>query len=163
MIKIRLANLTEVPIIHQLAYEIWPATYSTVLSQDQINFMLEKNYSESILLQAIQSKEQQFFILYDHGIGVGFMALAFNSEVLRIDKLYLKSTNQGKGLGGKMIDFAATVAIKNRLNILELNVNRGNKAYNFYLKQGFKVVKSTDIPYYQFVLNDFVMQKILVS
>jgi len=163
MIEIRLANLQEVSIIHQLAYEIWPPTYATVLSEDQIRFMLEKSYSESALSQAIQSQEHQFFILYDQGIAVGFMALKINSEVLRIDKLYLKSTNQGKGLGSKMIDFAATVALNNRLNILELNVNRGNKAYNFYLKQGFKVVKSLDTPYYQFVLNDFVMQKILIS
>ena len=163
MIQILEADLTNVSLIHELAIEIWPATYSAVLSQEQIQFMLEKSYSHSALAEAIQTQHNQFFILYEETTAVGFMAVSLHLLRLRIDKLYLKSSSQGKGLGGKLIDFAARKAIDHKVDILELNVNRGNRAYNFYLKQGFKVVKTLDIPYYQFVLNDFVMQKNLIS
>jgi|SRR5690606_15265782 len=163
MTQIVAADLKDVSLIHHLANEIWPVTYSAILSQEQINFMLEENYSKSALTQAIQTQQHQFFILYDQSEAIGFMALHFLSQILRIEKLYLKPIGQGKGFGKKLIDFAATKALQSNVYILELNVNRGNNAYNFYLKQGFEVVKILDIPYYQFILDDYVMQKKLIS
>jgi ribosomal protein S18 acetylase RimI-like enzyme len=62
-----------------------------------------------------------------------------------------------------LIDLAAEEARNLGFKELELNVNRYNKAYNFYLKQGFKVVEEVDIPYYEFFLNDYVMRKSLIS
>ncbi len=58
-----------------------------------------------------------------------------------------------------MISFAEEEATQRGRDTLELNVNRGNKAYYFYLKQGFEVVEEVDIPYYGYILDDYVMQK----
>jgi ribosomal protein S18 acetylase RimI-like enzyme len=58
-----------------------------------------------------------------------------------------------------LIDFAQIQAQASGKAVLELNVNRGNSAYEFYKKIGFKVVEEVDISYYGYILDDYVMQR----
>ena len=44
-------------------------------------------------------------------------------------------------------------------HILELNVQRHNKAKNFYEKMGFSVAYEEDIPIGPYWMNDYVMRK----
>ncbi len=158
MIKIIPATVNDARIIHELAHAIWYPTYKDVISLDQIEFMLEKSYTEEALIAAMEA-DVSFYILLERGFPVGFMSLEPQKECLRIGKLYLLPNTQGKGYGKVFIDFAAEQALKAGNTALELNVNRNNPAYGFYLKQDFEVVESVDIPYYQYVLNDYVMRK----
>ncbi|MEY3062820.1 MAG: hypothetical protein RI994_2072, partial [Pseudomonadota bacterium] len=48
---IRLAQLDELPILENLARQIWPATYADIISQEQIDFMLNWMYSFPALRQ----------------------------------------------------------------------------------------------------------------
>ncbi len=154
-----LANENDRPIIEALAQRSWRAGYVDVLSAQQIDFMLNKSYSQAGLLEAMQ-QGQVFYLGFAEDKPVGFIALQKQtSTVLRIEKLYLIPTVQGKGYGRDFIDFAVAQAREAQIALLELNVNRKNKAYYFYLKQGFEVVKEVDIPYHGFVLDDYVMQK----
>jgi len=154
------ANANQAHLIHDLVHQIYYPTYKDILTKDQIDFMLEKSYTVTALTRAM-STDQDFYLLQDDGeLFLGFMALKESSEsVLRIEKLYLLPTSQGKGAGKFLISYAEAIANSKGRSILELNVNRGNKAYNFYLKQGFKVIQEIDIPYYGYVLDDYVMQK----
>lgn len=153
------AGLDGIDHIQRLIFEIYPATYSDILSQEQITFMLQKSYTAEALAETMESG-QDFYLLYDTDKNPkGFTALqAKTSAVLRIEKLYLLPKAQGKGLGKLLIDFAKREARQRGHSTLELNVNRNNKAYFFYLKQGFEVIAEVDIPYYGFVLDDYVMQ-----
>lgn len=146
-------------IIHDLVHQIYYPTYKDILSTDQIEFMLAKSYTIEAL-KASMSADQDFYILQVDGVFLGFMAVQQKTNtILRIEKLYLLPETQGKGYGQRMISKAEEIALLAGNNILELNVNRGNKAYQFYLKQGFKVIQEIDIPYYGYVLDDYVMQK----
>lgn len=157
---VKKAGRDNISLIQKLIYEIYPATYGEILSQEQINFMLGKSYSAEGLEQSMRSG-QDFYLLYDSGQQpLGFIALQTKSgAVLRIEKLYLLPEIQGKGCGKLLANFAVEEAKKRKLMVLELNVNRRNKAYYFYLKQGFEVASEVDIPYFGFVLDDYVMQK----
>lgn len=44
---------------------------------------------------------------------------------------------------------------------LVLNVNRNNPTVHFYEKLGYTIGEIIDIPYYDFVLNDYIMVKSL--
>jgi len=158
MITIELAEQSDIRRISNMAFIIWPLTYGQVLSQDQIDFMLEKNYTVEALAESMVVG-QFFYVLKEDGIGQGFIALRTLEDRVRIEKLYLMPDVQGKGFGKALIDFASEKTVLKGRGILELNVNRNNPAYHFYLKQGFKVVQTVDIPYYDYVLNDYVMQK----
>ncbi len=160
MQKITQATKEDAHLIHKLVHQIYGPTYSLILSDEQIQFMLEKNYTITSLHEAMDEGQDFYLIWDDQGNPVGFMALKSNIEnVLRIEKLYLLPITQGKGFGTEFISFAEDTARNNKKSILELNVNRGNKAYYFYLKKGFKVIQEIDIPYHGYILDDYIMQK----
>lgn len=158
MITIELAEQSDIRSISNMAHIIWPHAYGEILSQDQIDFMLEKSYTVEGLAESMVNG-QFFYVLKEDGIAQGFIALRTLEDRLRIEKLYLMPDVQGKGFGKALIDFASEKTIIKGKGIVELNVNRNNPAYHFYLKQGFEVIETVDIPYYDFVLNDYVMQK----
>ncbi|OYD45533.1 hypothetical protein CHU00_11240 [Sphingobacterium cellulitidis] len=158
MIKIVKANKEDAELIQQLAHSIWYPTYQEILSKKQIDFMLERMYSVEAI-QASMALKSIFYLLFNDDEAVGFIGMEPKEDLLRIEKIYLLPNTQGKGFGKLLIDFAADEARKQGLSELELNVNRSNNAYHFYLKQGFRVVEEVDIPYYEFILDDYIMRK----
>ncbi len=158
MFSIRRANLAEAEIIHRLAHQIYYPTYTGILSDDQMKFMLERSYSVQALQESMQT-DQDFYLAFDKEKPIGFIALKDRVEdILRIEKLYLLPQTQGKGFGKELISFAIAEAKSKNINRVQLNVNRGNKAYYFYLKMGFTVVHEIDIPYFDYILDDYVME-----
>jgi GNAT superfamily N-acetyltransferase len=162
MIQIIKAKIEDAKLIQQLAHAIWYPTYSEILSKEQIDFMLDNLYCIETLESSIQGNTT-FYILYEGNVAVGFIGFGPKEDVLKIDKIYLLPSTQGKGFGKMLIDLAAEEARNLGFKELELNVNRYKKAYKFYLKQAFKVVEEDEIPYYEFFLNDYVMRKSLIS
>lgn len=153
------ANIADATTIHELAHQIYHPTYHPILSNAQMEFMLENIYSIKTLAQAMLTDQDFYVLKSSSNEALGFIALHEKSEsILRIEKLYLLPSTQGKGCGRELIDFAKAEALNRSKNILELNVNRRNKAYYFYLNQGFKVTEEVDIPYFGFILDDYIMQ-----
>ena len=158
MVQIRKANFDEAHLIHALAHQIYYPTYTGVLSMEQMDFMLQKSYTVAAIQHSMATDQDFFLAFYENSVA-GFIALSNKDEhIIRVEKLYLLPDTQGKGLGKELIDFAKAEAKRRGKSIVELNVNRGNKAYYFYLKVGFKVVNEVDIPYFGYVLDDYVMQ-----
>ncbi|OAQ39204.1 hypothetical protein A5893_11090 [Pedobacter psychrophilus] len=154
------ANLSHTKIISDLANEIWWPTYQSVISDQQIEFMLKQMYSENALED--QMKEGcKFLLLRFEDAYQGFAAYAKqeNGKDYKLEKLYLKPTLQGKGLGKIFITEVEKRAKILGADYLFLNVNRGNKAQQFYNKMGYTIFEEIDIPYYDFVLNDYIMRK----
>ena len=163
MFSIRKAGPEDAVLLHQLGVRVYHSTYSDILSAGQIAFMLDKNYSPAAIRQTMDAGQDFYLLLDEVGQAAGFMALQQkDAETLRIEKLYLLSDYQGLGLGARFITFAADQAKALATRQLELNVNRGNKAYHFYLKQGFVLTEEVDIPYYSYVLDDYIMQKLIL-
>ena len=157
---IRKANSTDIPLISSLANEIWWPTYSGVISDEQITFMLEKIYS----VEALQSQIAEgitFLIVERDAVPVGFAAYSLTERrnlVYKVEKLYVLPSEQGKGTGRTLITEISGIVKALGAKTLELNVNRGNKAFHFYKKLGFEVYKTVDIPYHGYVLNDYIMR-----
>jgi GNAT superfamily N-acetyltransferase len=162
-LRIRTANPSDIPTIGQLADESWWPAYSSFISAEQISYMLKEMYAPESLTQ--QFSEGITFLLAERdGLAVGFAAFSETNaqeQVFKLHKLYLLPTEQGKGTGKLLIEEVSNRAKNLGGLILELNVNRGNKAVYFYKKQGFDIHQSLDIPYHTFVLNDYIMRKAL--
>lgn len=160
--NIRIATKADFELISQLAQEIWYPTYSPILSEAQIAFMLDQLYSNEGLSKAVQ-QGKVFYLLCEEETAIGFIAVrpVPEKQVFRIESLYLLPSTQGKGYGQLLINFAAELAKAQSFPALELNVNRQNRAYHFYLKVGFVVAYEIDIPYHGYVLDDYVMQKFI--
>lgn len=157
-VEVKMLDDADLALIEKYSPEIWKATYSEILSEDQIEFMLNLSYSLDSLIDQ-KSSGCVFFGFFSGQKFIGFTSLFPKTEdILRIEKIYLMPENQGKGVGRYSINFIKDFAGKKGFKILELNVNRNNKALNFYQKQGFKIIQEIDIPLNKYILNDYVMQ-----
>ena len=160
---IRPAFVNDIPVINNLANEIWWPAYKDVISDEQISFMLQNIYSEEALKRQL-SEGARFVIIERDEKPVGFAGYSLEDSgdrILKLHKLYLLPSEQGKGTGKKLIEWLEKLAGQQNAEIFELNVNRNNPALSFYKKLGFEIWKTVDIPYYDFVLNDYVMRKSL--
>lgn len=160
-IPIRKAVKAELPVIRQLAFDIWPATYSSILSQEQLAYMLELFYSDAALEKDFDKPGYSFFILEFDGKDTGFAGLEIKEDqTAHLHKVYLSTHYQGKGLGKKLIQYVINFAQKAGAGSLTLNVNRYNKAIQFYQAAGFEIAKEMDVEIGNgHFMNDYVMKK----
>lgn len=63
MFSIRPSSISDIPLIRNLTFRIWPQTYASILSQEQIDFMLEKMYSEASLIRQMKEEGCSFIIV----------------------------------------------------------------------------------------------------
>lgn len=159
-IQIQAATPDDVTTISRLADEIWWPTYRDLLPHGQITLMLELMYSEIALLHQLKNG-QRFALAARKGTAVGFVGYQTkpDSPVMRIEKLYVLPSEQGKGTGKRLINHVAAQASAANIHRLELNVYRHNPAKAFYERQGFFVVSEVEIPYHGYTLSDYILQK----
>lgn len=155
------ATEQDIPIIHELAEKIWWPTYRPILSEEQISFMLKNMYSESALKEQMKT-DVKFLLVKRENENVAFAGYAIEhgpEPLLKIHKIYVLPSEQGKGTGKTLIEYLSHLAKDLNIPEVGLNVNRSNPALGFYQKMGFEIRETVDIPYYEFVLNDYVMRK----
>jgi diamine N-acetyltransferase len=159
MMKIRVATVTDIPSITKLAEEIWWPTYTEVISNEQIAFMLQEMYSAEALKHQMENGHH-FLVLEVDGEDKGFASYSLQeNKTYKLQKLYLHPDQQGKGAGKFLITEVEEKVKSHSGEVLILNVNRGNKAKIFYEKMGYQILEELDIPYHHFVLNDYIMGK----
>lgn len=160
-ITIRTAQATDASLINELANKIWWQAYPTIISEQQIHFMLQEMYRPDFLSAKIK-EGVPFYIAELDGQACGFISALpkeNHSVIYRIEKIYIQKESQGLGIGKKLINYIEEIVKNKGFTTLELNVNRNNPAKYFYQKEGFKIVEEVDIPYHHFILNDYIMQK----
>ncbi|HTN06433.1 GNAT family N-acetyltransferase [Agriterribacter sp.] len=162
MIHFREAGIKDIPLIRKLAYAVWPQTYADILAPEQTAYMLNMMYSASSLQHQINIQQHRFIIGYDDDQPVAFASWSSTSDkkVCRLHKIYVLQNRQGKGTGKKFIDHIIAAIRPAGAAILELNVNRHNKAKDFYTRQGFSVAREENIAIGNgYFMHDYVMQK----
>jgi ribosomal protein S18 acetylase RimI-like enzyme len=160
-IEIRPVTPPDVPAISALAREIWQATYPGIITQEQIDFMLEQRYGHERLnddLEDLHKWLDQAF-LSDRRVGFAFSEI-YKGE-FKLDKLYIHPDVQRQGVGGQLIAHVAARAKKEGYPCVVLAVNKRNdKAINSYKKYGFVVREAiVDDIGHGYVMDDFVMEK----
>jgi diamine N-acetyltransferase len=154
------ATEDDIPLIRVLANKIWPPTYSSIITKEQMDYMLEMMYSAAALEKQMQN-DAPFIIVYDEGEPIGFASYGeISPNIFKLHKIYILPSQQGKGTGKFIIDYIIT-EIKNKgASALQLQVNRRNKAKYFYEKIGFTVIKEFDFDIGNgYVMDDYLMEK----
>lgn len=161
MVFIIEGNEEHIPAIVQMAEKTWRATYSEILSADQMDYMLKTIYGKEVLAKVIQNGSQKFLLLKDGNGLQGFVSFGARPEdpdIFKIHKLYVLPANQGKGYGTILIEEVKKRLRLNGITTLDLNVNRYNPAKEFYGKLGFEIVREEDVPIGPYWMNDYVMR-----
>ena len=174
-IQITLAGLTDRDFIRSVSERTWPSTYGHIISQEQIDFMLDWMYSD----ESLEKQMDSGCVFYIASIkkeneqweAVGFCSVSpeaeennSNEEVIcakshKLNKLYVLPTAQGTGAGKALLNKSIEVAKASGSSSLCLQVNKQNDAYTFYLKHGF--VKEQEFKFdigNGFFMDDYVMR-----
>jgi len=160
MQTIQAATVKDIPVIRALSLRIWPDTYGHILSEAQLDYMLEMMYSEPALHRQM-NEGQQFILVTENGEPLGFAAYGKmdDDDTWKLHKIYVLPNTQGKGLGRRLLEYVITAVKKHGAQQLILNVNRYNKARQFYERLGFTVLHEEDINIGNgYFMNDYVMQ-----
>ena len=156
------ASKEQLPIIRELALKIWPVTYTGVLVEGQVDYMLEMMYSISSLEKQLQNNNI-FLLAEEDSHFIGFASYELNcdnSNKTKIHKIYVLPETQGKGIGRQLIDYIAKIAMANQNSVLHLTVNKKNKATDFYLKNGFEITEEVVFDIGNgYVMDDYIMEK----
>lgn len=165
MIHIRNASLQDYNAIYSIAVTTWKHTYSTILSAEQFNYMLEMMYSKTAIEQQMTEMAHQFLIAeYESGSAIGFCSYEIGNEPgkTKIHKLYVLPQTHGQGLGKSFVKEVEAAAASAGNNAILLNVNRFNAAYHFYLKTGFKNMGEVNVEIGNgYLMEDYIMEKTL--
>ena len=167
---IRPATLSDRALIRSISERTWPSTYGHIISQEQIDFMLEWMYSDASLEKQMNTG-CSFYIANLNGDDVGFCSVSPEEEENnstekvagakphKLNKLYVLPIAQGTGVGKALLNKSIDVAKASGSSSLFLQVNKQNDAYTFYLKHGF--VKEQEFKFdigNGFFMDDYVMR-----
>lgn len=162
MITISPASVEDIKTIQEIAHKSWPVTYGEILSQEQLDYMLEKFYSDKALKENLISQGHHFLLIREDGISLGFASYEhqyLNKNGTRLHKLYLLPETQGKGLGKLVLERIIALAKENHSEAVSLNVNRFNKASVFYKKMGFEIIEEEDLEIGDgYLMEDYKME-----
>lgn len=160
MITIRRATSADFALIRTLADEVFPATYSPLLPDGQVDYMMEMMYSPEALQHQLDNGHR-FFIGYIDQTAAGYLSIEEQHEGLfHLHKLYVLPRFQGSGLGLRLVEEAIEeVRRSGHLPArIELNVNRHNRAVGFYQHIGMRCDRTVDVSIGEgFEMNDYIM------
>jgi len=155
------ASPLEIAIIQSLIQRIWKPTYRDILSDEQMDYMLEQMYDAGTLRRQMD-EGHQFLLIYEDNSPVGFAGFQNDYPemgVCKLHKIYLLPETQGHGLGKMLLHEVRERAVAAGQTSLLLNVNRHNKAYEFYRNYGFSVQEEVDLDIGNgYFMNDYVME-----
>jgi ribosomal protein S18 acetylase RimI-like enzyme len=164
-VRISAVVADDVEALSALARVVWQDAYAGVISQAQIDYMLDQRYNTPRLQEELGSSE----VWWDKAQVDGELA-AFASTLLtevpgemKLDKLYVNPQRQRLGLGARLIDRVAERARAQGCHTLMLAVNKRNEqAIAAYRKHGFVEREAVCVDIGNgFVMDDFIMSKSL--
>jgi ribosomal protein S18 acetylase RimI-like enzyme len=148
--------------IAALARRIWLAHYISIVSKEQIEYMLGGRFTPENLARYVDATDRWFDVLRTDGAVVGYCshALLAVNEV-KLEQLYLLPELHGLGLGKRMMVHIEAHARALGRDTLVLQVNKRNtKAASVYLRGGFEVREEVCVDIGAgYFMDDFILQK----
>ncbi|MHB8915491.1 MAG: GNAT family N-acetyltransferase [Thiobacillus sp.] len=139
---------------------IWTATYTGLISEQQIDYMLADRYAPERLSRQIDDPMHAWRLAYwEHDL-VGFAHGCLETGRCKLDKLYIHADYQRRGIGRALLADVKIFARTHAVTSLYLQVNRGNvAAIAAYQQYGFTISNAQvfDIGG-GFVMDDYVME-----
>jgi len=146
--------------VFDLSKEIWNDNYQDMISQKQIDYMLNMMYNPERLQQDLNEGYKWEFI-YHNNNPIGYLAYVIKEDNrVFLSKIYLKTTVQGLGIGKLALQRIKNYAKINNCKSVYLTVNRGNKkGIRAYKKSGFIIIaeKIFDIGN-GYIMDDYVFE-----
>ena len=164
--KVIMAGEEDIQLVRDMAEIVFRHTYKDILSEQQMEYMMEWMYSLPNLRRQLR-EGHVYHICHGEGGPCGYVSVQPEGiaedgvPVYHLQKIYVLPSEQGKGLG-KFLFKTAVDYIRSQVPDLpfriELNVNRNNKAVDFYKHLGMSILRQGDFHIGNgFYMNDYIM------
>lgn len=169
-INIRPCSITELDNLQAIGYETYDETFRTMNSQETIDSYLQEAFNKKKLLAELNNKNSLFYFLYAENELAGYLKIndapaqsdINDTDSIEIERIYIKKTFQGKGLGKKLVHFTLQLAKEMKKNYVWLGVWEKNiDAISFYKKMGFKKAGRHSFRMGNELQNDLIMKKMI--
>lgn len=161
MISFKKATKVDIPQIQELAKKSWNSAYQNIISQDQIDYMLQQMYSEEEISSHLENPNYQYYLILKNEVEAGFIGFEFHYEnsTTKLHRIYLLEDFKGQGLGKVAINFLKEKTSETSDKRIILNVNKNNNAKQIYESQGFTTYKEGVFDIGNgYVMDDFLME-----
>ena len=158
---LKVSNIEDYQAIEVLANEIWREHYSSILSKEQIDYMIQRFQSVEAMQKQVKVDSYEYYKIYWSDSFAGYFAIQQQANTLFLSKIYIHKDYRGHGLGQSVFSMLERKCTQLGLDKIWLTVNRFNEgSIKFYEKQGFLKVRTqiADIGN-GFVMDDYIMEK----
>ena len=144
----------------KLADEIWHEWFPSILTDKQIDYMVDKFQSARAMTEQISSG-YTYYLIRKGNAYIGYTAIRTESDKrLFLSKLYIKKEYRGNGYAKEVFGYLKNYCRENKLSAIWLTVNKYNdNSIAVYKKTGFRQIGEgvTDIGG-GFVMDDYYFQ-----
>ncbi len=146
--------------ISDIAQQIWREYFPFLLSEGQIEYMLEKFCSFEASKENVLNDGYSYYFIKKGGEDIGYTAAKHDSDRLFLSKIYIKKEHRGKKYSRRVIEFYREYALANGLSSAWLTVNKHNdSSIAAYKAMGFEIIGEgvADIGN-GYVMDDYYME-----
>lgn len=138
----RVVNSDQVAAAAKLAHEIWNEHFIDIISQGQIDYMLEKFQSVEAMTKQL-ADGYEYYLFLEEGQPVGYFGIQEQADrTLYLSKLYLLKACRGKGYARQAFEKIKSLAVDKNLTMIWLTVNIDNHdTIAVYKRLGMKLLR----------------------
>ncbi|KKB35347.1 GNAT family N-acetyltransferase [Bacillus thermotolerans] len=169
-IHIKECTLEDLHELQEVSYETFRETFKDQNSPENMGAYLTKAFNLEQLAQELSHPFSRFFFVYVHDETAGYLKVntdeaqseEMGEESLEIERIYIKSSFQGHGLGKYLLNKAIEMAMERNKRKVWLGVWEENeKAIAFYKKMGFVQTGAHSFYMGDEEQTDLIMTKVL--
>lgn len=161
IIRLQAGKPEAIAELARMAADIWREYYISIITMDQIEYMIGKYQSAQAVQDQIENQGYAYYGMYDEGGIAGYLSVKEEGGKLFLSKFYVSKENRGKGYASQAMAFLEQLCREKGISHIWLTVNRHNEAsIGVYRKKGFQVIREqvADIGN-GYVMDDYVMEK----
>ena len=160
-----LLSAESLEILRNVAFKVWPQTFASILSQEQINYMMNMMYAPSVLAAEL-ANGVHFEIIRIDGEPSGYISYSQydkKTNTAKLHKVYLLPGFHSLGIGQMMLEHAQQQCRNMGFDVILLTVNKHNeRAIRAYKRNGFVTTAAVSTPIGSgFFMDDYIMEKCL--
>lgn len=151
----------EIAEVAQLATEIWHEYYVSIITIEQIDYMIGKYQTVPAITDQIHYMGYEYYLIHNDGTTVGYISVKQEEGKLFLSKFYIGKEYRGRSFATQALAFLEKLCKERNLSHIWLTVNRDNESsIAVYEKKGFRIIREqiADIGN-GFVMDDFIMEK----
>jgi ribosomal protein S18 acetylase RimI-like enzyme len=160
----------ELDTLWAIARETFDETFRPMNHPETFEKYLADAFNPEKLLGELQNPGCSFYLIYSDETLAGYLKLnktpaqsdINDPDSLEIERIYVRKSHQGKGLGRVLLEFAMQQALEMKKESIWLGVwEKNTAAIGFYKKMGFREAGKHSFRMGDELQTDFIMKRMI--